>query len=220
MGGRAVERGVSCVASQAAATSYVPSRPASVLTPARTVSTRKTYEVNSEGKLHTSCAPTTPSRRLHPSMNIWTAAAEGDLARVQALVESGPPPPSPFHLPSNPILAGLSPSIADENTYTPLHASASWSHPSIFSYLVSKGGDPNVTDEDGETPLFVVETAEMARVVISLGGQVGWKNGEGLTVSPAPSFDLAQELSLPELSSRARTTRWDERMEADGLDGG
>lgn len=39
-----------------------------------------------------------------------------------------------------------------------------------------------MTDSDGETPLFVVETAEMARTVIELGGNVTLRNAEGLTV--------------------------------------
>ncbi|KAK4705514.1 hypothetical protein P7C70_g685, partial [Phenoliferia sp. Uapishka_3] len=105
--------------------------------------------------------------------NIWTAASEGDFARVRELIESG-----------------LSPSIPDENTYTPLHAAASWNHFEILRYLVAQGGNINITDSDGETPLFLVETAEMARTVIELGGDVTWKNVEGIT--PAESLQEEQ----------------------------
>lgn len=79
--------------------------------------------------------------------------------------------------------------MADDNTYTPLHAAASWGHVDILRYLVSKGGDINITDEDGETPLFVVETVEMARLVLELGGNAEWKNAEGMTVSQ-PAADM------------------------------
>lgn len=49
------------------------------------------------------------------------------------------------------------------------------------------GGDINILDGDGETPLFLVETAEMARVVIGLGGNPEIRNVEGLSVR-SPSF--------------------------------
>lgn len=44
------------------------------------------------------------------------------------------------------------------------------------------GGDINILDGDGETPLFLVETAEMARVVVGLGGNPELRNMEGLSV--------------------------------------
>lgn len=72
--------------------------------------------------------------------------------------------------------------MQDENTYTPLHAAASWGHLDILRYLVSKGGDINTLDGDGESPLFVVESAEMARAVIELGGDATLRNAEGVSV--------------------------------------
>lgn len=85
--------------------------------------------------------------------------------------------------PLAPRLLGLSPAIQDENTYTPLHAAASWGHAEILRYLVAKGGNINTVDGDGETPLFVVETTEMARIVLDLGGDIAHRNEEGNTVS-------------------------------------
>lgn len=55
----------------------------------------------------------------------------------------------------------------------------------MLRWLVAQGGDINTTDSDGETPLFVVETAEMARTVVELGGDVRLRNAEGMTVRPA-----------------------------------
>ncbi|BGP23313.1 ankyrin repeat protein [Rhodotorula toruloides] len=100
--------------------------------------------------------------------NIWTAAA-GDFERVKQLVESG-----------------TSPNVLDENSYSPLHAAASWGQADILRYLVEKGGNINLTDSDGETPLFVVETVGMAKLVVELGGDPRWRNEEGTT--PAASL--------------------------------
>lgn len=83
-------------------------------------------------------------------------------------------------------LTGTSPNALDENSYSPLHAAASWGQADILRYLVEKGGDINLTDSDGETPLFVVETVGMAKLVVELGGDPKWKNEEGVTVRSFP----------------------------------
>ncbi|KAG8916798.1 hypothetical protein FRC00_014385 [Tulasnella sp. 408] len=77
--------------------------------------------------------------------NIWVAAGDGDLGRVQELLDQG-----------------ISPNAADENTYTPI-----------------RGGNVNITDEDGETPLFVVETVEAARYLLEHGADMNHRNNEG-----------------------------------------
>ncbi|PLW17730.1 hypothetical protein PCANC_09075 [Puccinia coronata f. sp. avenae] len=98
--------------------------------------------------------------------NIWVAAGDGDLERVRELVN-----------------AGLSPTVADENSYTPLHAAASWGRLEVLRYLHSQGADMNTTDDDGDTPLFSVEDVETAKLVIELGGDPRHKNGEGKTAA-------------------------------------
>ena len=47
-------------------------------------------------------------------------------------------------------ISGIDASVKDENTYTPLHAAVSWGHADILRLLVSRGGNINVQDEDGE----------------------------------------------------------------------
>ncbi|KDN52113.1 ankyrin [Tilletiaria anomala UBC 951] len=88
------------------------------------------------------------------SSNIWEAAGEGDLARVKYLVDE----------------QGMSPSVADQFTYTPLHAAASYGHAEVLRYLLSHPKCPpdavNVTDSDGDTPLFVTEQPEIASILI------------------------------------------------------
>lgn len=63
------------------------------------------------------------------------------------------------------------------------HAAASYAHIDLLSYLLSIGGDPNLTDDDGETPLYVVETIEVAKFLIDNGADPKWKNREGLTAA-------------------------------------
>ncbi|GAA5976696.1 hypothetical protein JCM11641_005664 [Rhodosporidiobolus odoratus] len=114
--------------------------------------------------------------------NIWLAAGEGSLVRVQELVQSG-----------------TSPNLKDDNSYSALHAAASWNQPDILRYLVQTGGDINLTDDDGDTPLYVVEQVAMAKLVVELGGNPRHLNQEGLT----PAAALQEE--YPHISLYLRT---------------
>ncbi|KAI9440043.1 ankyrin [Lactarius indigo] len=97
--------------------------------------------------------------------NIWVAAGDGDLGRVRELIEH----------------QSTSPNVPDSFTYTPMHAAASYGHLDVLTYLISRGGDVNVTDEDGETPLYTVENIETARLLVNHGADPGLRNHEGLT---------------------------------------
>ncbi|KAI0368749.1 ankyrin [Pilatotrama ljubarskyi] len=99
--------------------------------------------------------------------NIWVAAGDGDLERVRELIE----------------VHSMSPNMPDPNTYTPMHAAASYGHLNVLEYLISRGGDVNVTDNDGDTPLYVVENIETARFLVEHGATVNRQNDEG--ISPA-----------------------------------
>ena len=80
---------------------------------------------------------------------------------------------------SDPALA----STQDNHGYSLLHAAASYNHLDLLRTLVNEFHvDVNVKDEDGETPLFVVETVEAAQVLIEeLGADTAIKNSEGET---------------------------------------
>jgi hypothetical protein len=98
--------------------------------------------------------------------NLWIAASDNNLPVIRALFATK------AHTPND----------RDSHGYTPLHAAASYSHIELLRYLVSEGGNVNITDEDGETPLFVVETVEAAKVLIEeLGADWKHKNSEGVT---------------------------------------
>ena len=99
------------------------------------------------------------------------------------------------------------------------HAAASYGHLDILAYLISRGrvgqwlmhrlanhwdtgGDVNVTDEDGETPLYTVENIETAQFLVNHGADPAWRNLEGLTVYqtlgnsyPLLSLSLASRFS-------------------------
>jgi hypothetical protein len=47
------------------------------------------------------------------------------------------------------------------------------------------GGNVNVSDEDGDTPLYTVENIETACLLVDSGADVMWRNHEGLTVCQA-----------------------------------
>ena len=80
---------------------------------------------------------------------------------------------------SNPSLA----SLQDKHGYSLLHAAASYNHLDLLRTLVTEFHvDVNIKDEDAETPLFVVETVEAARLLIDeLGADPRIKSEEGMT---------------------------------------
>ncbi|KAI0279736.1 ankyrin repeat-containing domain protein [Russula aff. rugulosa BPL654] len=108
--------------------------------------------------------------------NIWVAAGDGDLSRVRELIE--------HH--------SISPNVPDSFTYTPMHAAASYGHLDILTYLISKGGNVNVSDEDGDTPLYTVENIETARFLVDNGADLMWRNSEGLTPAASLEEDFSQ----------------------------
>ncbi|CAG7852540.1 SubName: Full=Uncharacterized protein {ECO:0000313/EMBL:CCA71894.1} [Serendipita indica DSM 11827] len=107
--------------------------------------------------------------------NLWVAASDGDLTRVKYFIEE----------------EGMSPNAPDQNTYTPMHAAASYGHIELLEYLISKGGDVNVEDEDGDTPLYTAESLDVAKWLVDHGAIINRVNNEGISVrSHLSNFDL------------------------------
>lgn len=107
--------------------------------------------------------------------NIWIAASEGNQAAVASILDAE---------------LNLTPTSPDHNTYTPIHAAASYGHVSLLRFLLSHPkcppGAADVTDEDGDTPLFVVEDIETAKVLIEeFGADPKRTNAEGRTAAYA-----------------------------------
>ncbi|KAG1733613.1 uncharacterized protein EDB91DRAFT_1057349 [Suillus paluster] len=108
--------------------------------------------------------------RVQPEKNIWVAAGDGDLVRVRV---------------RNPLIRFLpatSPNAPDLFTYTPMHAAASYGQLETLAYLVSQGGDVNITDEDGDTPLYAVENIETARWLLDHGATLDRQNNDAVSV--------------------------------------
>ena len=88
------------------------------------------------------------------------------------------------HLLSDSSSSGLTANSKDENGYTAIHAAASWGHASLLKTLVSEyGGDINIADNDGDTPLFTVESIDMCKLVLELGGDPTLVDNEGLSAA-------------------------------------
>ncbi|WFD40460.1 uncharacterized protein MJAP1_003446 [Malassezia japonica] len=110
--------------------------------------------------------------KVREGPNVWIAAGDGDLDRVKLLLEHG----------------GVTPTSADFSKYTPIHAAASYGRAELLRFLltypnVSKDA-VNVTDDDGETPLFFCEDVPTAKLLVDeFHADASRKNHEGLTAA-------------------------------------
>ncbi|KAG0213243.1 hypothetical protein BGX28_004816 [Mortierella sp. GBA30] len=87
------------------------------------------------------------------SHNIWLAASDGDLAAVKIYIEE----------------KGVSINAQDEFGYSALHAAASYGHKDLITFLLENGADVNIQDPEGDSPLFVCETVEIAEMLVKAG---------------------------------------------------
>jgi len=73
----------------------------------------------------------------------------------------------------------------DENGYTVLHAASSYNHIPLLKKLVLEHcGNVNIQDHDGDTPLFVSETVEVAKTLVEeLHADPTHRNDLGLTAA-------------------------------------
>ncbi|KAL0075204.1 kinase-like domain-containing protein [Phycomyces blakesleeanus] len=104
--------------------------------------------------------------------NIWIAAGDGKLDRVKELIEK----------------EGVDINVQDECGYSPLHAAASYDQEEVILYLLSKNANVNIPDVDQDTPLFVAETVETARLLVTHGADAKRTNSEEITAA-AHAFD-------------------------------
>ncbi|KAF9236732.1 hypothetical protein BU15DRAFT_49693 [Melanogaster broomeanus] len=125
--------------------------------------------------------------RIQHEKNIWVAAGDGDLPRVRVR--------SHLSATLNDFceLSAISPNAPDPYTYTPMHAAASYGQLEVLAYLVNQGGDVNITDADGDTPIYTVEDIETAQWLINHGAVIDRRNSEGLSVSFRPLDHLEED---------------------------
>ena len=94
------------------------------------------------------------------------------------------------------VMAGLllegraNPNLAheDHGGQTPLLSAVEAGHRRIVKLLLNAGASPNVADEEGTTPLMVVEDAEIAQALLARGAQRGARNRAGRT-----ALDVARQ---------------------------
>jgi hypothetical protein len=79
----------------------------------------------------------------------------------------------------------------DPHGYSLLHAAASYGHVSLMKTLVQKYNvDPNLTDEDGESPLFYAESLEVVKCLVEeLEADTTLPNKDGITPADKISED-------------------------------
>ncbi|KAJ6259110.1 hypothetical protein Dda_6007 [Drechslerella dactyloides] len=127
--------------------------------------------------------------------NIWIAASDGQTSQVLA------------YLATDPTLVNA----RDENGYTPIHAAASYGHLDLLRTLVNEhGGNANIRDGDGDTPLFTAESVEVARCLVEeLGADWTLTNESGLTATESIEEDDQYPLVVAYLRSLSdkETTR-------------
>lgn len=127
------------------------------------------------------------------------------------------PHPNPYILASDnspsllPILrSNLSlASAQDEHGYSLLHAAASYGHLDLLRTLVREFHvDVNLTDEDGETCLFVAESVEVARCLVEeLGADINLRNNDGLVAQESIVNDGSFPLVAAYLEGLAGSVR-------------
>ncbi|KAI9876274.1 MAG: hypothetical protein M1830_006891 [Pleopsidium flavum] len=106
-------------------------------------------------------------------------------------------------------------STQDAHGYSLLHAAASYHHLDLLRTLVDElHADVNIEDEDGETPLFVVETVEAAQCLVEeLHADTTVRNAEDLMAEEK----IEGEGEFPTVAAYLRETRTRNTSSANGV---
>ncbi|QPG76022.1 hypothetical protein FOA43_003408 [Brettanomyces nanus] len=128
------------------------------------------------------------------STNIWIATADDKRDVVKSLIETG----------------RFTANSKDANGYTPMHAAASYGNNDLLEYLILKGGDVNIQDNDGDTPLHHTESLATAKLLIEKNNaDYTVRNSDGQTALEAllddnDSPELIQYLQSLQTNTSAR----------------
>lgn len=95
--------------------------------------------------------------------NIWVAAADNEVDMVKEHLNTG----------------NFTPNSKDPNGYTPMHAAASYGHIELLRLLMKEGGNVNIQDNEGDTPLHHCEDLKTAKVLVEeLKADLSIKNND------------------------------------------
>lgn len=113
--------------------------------------------------------------------NIWVAAADNEIDVVKQHISLGK----------------FGANSKDANGYTPIHAAVSYGHIELIRYLLDNGGDVNIQDNEGDTPLHHVEDLAIAKLLIDeFKADYKIKNSDNLT----PGEYREQEDEYPDIA--------------------
>jgi len=111
--------------------------------------------------------------------NIYGAAMDGDLSRVQ------------YYLQEDPAAVNA----RNESGLTPLHLAAWKGHSEVVRYLLRERADPNLQDINGDTPLHFAASwgyRDIVQLLLAQGAKVNARNRDGKTplsrVRPKPEI--------------------------------
>lgn len=122
--------------------------------------------------------------------NIWVAAADNQISVVEDYIQS----------------KQFTANSQDPNGYTPIHAAASYGHIDLLKVLMANGGDINIQDKEGDTPLHHVEDLATAKFLVEeLKADFSIKNDEGQT---ALEF-IEEEDEFPQIAQYLRSLMLD-----------
>ncbi|EGW32946.1 ankyrin-repeat protein [Spathaspora passalidarum NRRL Y-27907] len=100
------------------------------------------------------------------AINIWVAAADNQRQIVEQYISTGV----------------NTANDKDPNGYTPMHAAAAYGHINLIKYLVENGGNVNIQDNEGDTPLHHAEDLATAKFLVEeCGADYTIRNGDNLT---------------------------------------
>lgn len=123
--------------------------------------------------------------------NIWVAAADNQVKIVESYLDG----------------KDFTPNSKDPNGYTPIHAAASYGHIGLLKLLISRGGDINIQDNEGDAPLHHVEDLKTAKLMVEeLKADWKIKNNEG----QIPAEYIEEDDEFPELAQYLRSLSHDQ----------
>ena len=156
-----------------------------------------------------------PPKAKAPDIDIWTAAARGDIEAVKQHLAAGTDVnamdsfrQTALHLAAQQgheevaellIVNGADLEAKNKDGLTPLHVAALKGHKEIAELLIAEGADVNAKDKYGFTPLHqaaVKGRKEMAELLIAKGADVNAKIVSGATQGMTPlDAAVGQEVS-------------------------
>lgn len=111
--------------------------------------------------------------------NLWVACTNGDIGRLQELLSQS-----------------MTINQQDEYGFSPLHAAVSYSQVELLRYVLEQGGDVNIRDAEGDTPLLVCESPEVFEILVAAGADPNAVNSDGEGILQKVVEDENEEMVL------------------------